>query len=788
MARRKKSSERHHKELYGILFLALGVFFGLCLLSYNPADPAFNSASNIEQMSNLGGIVGAYLADILFTILGISAYVLCGALILVSAMQFMGKTIKIKWSEAIAYTLLVVAAATVVHLRFEVVHVSGQPISGGGLIGSLLGVVLQKYLGMTGAYIASTVLFITAFFYATHISVKTLLSILKESFLFIVMNIARGIVLLGRGIALGATHLWPLVTDGFYWVVDSISDLREKMKSRKRVKISSPKPSRPKTTAIRLAEQKPIKPLPTKEAASKPAAPETDPKIYSRADAHKKVLNSQLELAHMSKDYAYPPLSLLDSNEGVKVEIDEESLKKNAVMLRKKLLDYGVEGNVTEIHPGPVITMYEFEPAVGVKINKIVSLADDLAVAMGGKSIRVIPHLPGKAAIGIEIPNTDREIVWLKDIIGGSKFVKSDSKLTVALGKNTQGVTAISDLCKMPHLLIAGATGSGKSVAINAMLCSLLYKARPDEVRLILIDPKTLELPGYNNIPHLLLPVVTRPRDANMALSWALREMEKRYALLSDVGAKNIAGYNAKIEKGTLKTIKEDEAVKLKEENPETIVHTGKLPYIVIVIDELADLMMVSSKEIEENITRLAQMARAAGIHLILATQRPSVDVITGLIKANFPTRIAFKVSSKHDSRTILDGVGAEHLLGQGDMLFMPPNTSNLVRIHGAFVSEAEVERIVKHLKEQGKPCYDESILKPPEKAEGIGDEDYDELYDTAVQIVASSRQASISMIQRKLRIGYNRAARMIERMEMEGIVGPADGSKPREVFVSNIE
>jgi S-DNA-T family DNA segregation ATPase FtsK/SpoIIIE len=341
----------------------------------------------------------------------------------------------------------------------------------------------------------------------------------------------------------------------------------------------------------------------------------------------------------------------------------------------------------------------------------------------------------------------------------------------------------------MPHLLIAGATGSGKSVTINAIICSILYKATPEDVRMIMIDPKTLELPGYNGIPHLLLPVVTQPRQANLALAWALREMEQRYRLLSDVGAKNIQMYNQKIEKGTLQTIGHEEAEKLRVENPDQIVHTGKLPYIVIVVDELADLMMVSTKDIEENITRLAQMARAAGIHLIIATQRPSVDVITGLIKANFPARIAFKVSSKHDSRTIIDTVGAEHLLGCGDMLFMPPTASNLIRVHGAFVSETEIDRVVKHLKEQGEPCYDESILEPPVSSVLDGEEGQDdELYDIAVKLVAETKQASISMIQRRLRIGYNRAARMIDRMEAEGVVGPADGAKPREVFANEIK
>lgn len=781
---RKKNiiKQRHYKELYGILFLALGIFFALCLISYNPTDPAFNSASNVEQISNFGGKIGAYLADILFTILGISAYVLCGALIIMSIMQFMGKTIKIKWSDAMAYTILIISAATILHLRFEVVEIRGHPIGGGGLIGSLLGVVLQQYLNKPGAYIASFSFFIITFLYATKISIKTIVKAINASLFFLVLGLIDLLKLTARGIYNGICYLGPLFPRVYEFFKESCFNLVDRLKNLKKteqVKIN--RSNKPSTTEEKLAVQKPVQLI--KEKPVTESLPE-NLKITSRTDTKRKTKNTQLELVNISTDYKFPSLSLLDSSKQQSATIDESLLKKNAVMLKKKLQDYGVEGRITEIHPGPVITMYEFEPAVGIKINKIVNLADDLAVAMGGKSIRIVPHLPGKAAIGIEIPNTEREIVWLKDILSDPKFSKTNAKLTFALGKNTQGSPMVSDLSKMPHLLIAGATGSGKSVAINTIICSMLYKSTPEEIRIIMVDPKRLELSGYNGIPHLLLPVVTHPRKAHLALGWALREMEKRYKMLSDVGVKNISSYNSKIEKGTIKTMTHEEAEEIQAENPDQIIHMGKLPYIVIIIDELADLMMVASKEIEESITRLAQMARAAGIHLIVATQRPSVDVITGLIKANFPTRIAFKVSSKHDSRTIIDGVGAEHLLGAGDMLFMPPSCSDLMRIHGAFVSEGEIERVVKHLKEQGEPCYDESILQPQIDPNIESEEDRDELYDTALNIVLETKQASISMIQRKLRIGYNRAARMVEKMESEGVVGPADGSKPREVYI----
>ncbi len=455
--------------------------------------------------------------------------------------------------------------------------------------------------------------------------------------------------------------------------------------------------------------------------------------------------------------------------------------------------DYDVEGRVTEIHPGPVVTMYEFEPTPGTKVNKIVNLESDLSLTMGGKSIRIVPHLPGKAALGIEIPNHERELVRLREIIESAAFQKSKSALSLSLGKDIEGRPQTSDLTKMPHLLIAGATGAGKSVAIHSMILSILYKSSPEDVRLILVDPKRLELNTYDGISHLLLPVVSEPKQAVAALRWALREMERRYKLLSEVGTRNILGYNEKIKLGQIKLVSEEEAKQQLEVNKEALCHTGKLFYIVIIIDELADMMMIASREFEETITRLAQMARAAGIHMILATQRPSVDVITGLIKANFPTRISFKVSAKHDSRTILDQIGAETLLGAGDMLFMPPNASNLVRIHGSLVTEAEVARVVAYIKDQGTPTYDlidQLEVAAEEEANGIEevDEEDGKLYDVALRMVAETRQASISMIQRRLRIGYNRAARMIEKMEAEGVVGPADGAKPRQVLVGGVE
>jgi DNA segregation ATPase FtsK/SpoIIIE and related proteins len=459
--------------------------------------------------------------------------------------------------------------------------------------------------------------------------------------------------------------------------------------------------------------------------------------------------------------YRMPPLSLLDRNDEEDVELSREHYYDVSAALMAKLQDFGVQGTIVGISPGPVVTTYEFSPAPGVKINRIATLADDLAMVLRVDRVRIVGSIPGKAAIGIEIPNPVRRTVFLRDILTTPEYQDAASFLTLALGFDVIGQPVVADLARMPHLLIAGATGAGKSVAINAFIASILFRATPEEVRLLMIDPKRIELSVYEDIPHLLHPVVVEAKMASRALLWAVREMERRYRLLEERRVKSFASYNQAAEE--------------------------KLPFIVIIVDELADLMMVASKDVETSIARLAQMARAAGMHIILATQRPSVDVLTGLIKANFPTRISFKVSSKVDSRTILDGSGAEHLLGMGDMLFLPPGAAKLQRIHGAFISEQETDRLVAHLKSQGTVDYDESVLHGIEEIaedSGTGSEEYDEKYDEAVAVVTETGQASISMVQRRLRVGYNRAARMIEIMEKEGIVGPADGSRPREVLV----
>ena len=493
--------------------------------------------------------------------------------------------------------------------------------------------------------------------------------------------------------------------------------------------------------------------------------------------------------------FELPKISYLNYEDGDEDSVDIEQLRQMAAQIEKTLSDFKVEGQIRDICPGPVITVFEFSPAPGVKISKIANLSDDLAMALSALSVRIVAPIPGKGVVGIEVPNPSREIVYMKEIIADKIFYENKKMaLPMGLGKDTAGNPVVTDLAKMPHLLVAGATGSGKSVAVNTMITSLLYKNSPDDVRLIMVDPKMLEFSIYAHIPHLLLPVVTDPKQATVALNWVVQEMERRYQLLADLNVRNIKGYNDKVatytaqaQEDMLAQREDSRAMEILGVRADGTPEHKHMPYIVVIIDEFADLMMTASKDVETAVARLAQKARAAGIHLILATQRPSTDVITGLIKANFPTRIALRVTSKTDSRVILDSNGAENLLGNGDMLFVPPGTSYIQRVHGAYVSEHEIDKVVEHLKDQGDPQYNEEILREEdEESESPLDQEYekDEHYEDAVTLVIESGQASISMIQRKLRVGYNRAARMVEVMEREGLVSAPDGCKPREVLV----
>jgi S-DNA-T family DNA segregation ATPase FtsK/SpoIIIE len=513
------------------------------------------------------------------------------------------------------------------------------------------------------------------------------------------------------------------------------------------------------------AKQRPVQPKePPKIVDSKQAAPVQKEPKQPREPKPMQAAFEFMESKAGKGGYQLPTVDLLDPLPPVSKKISKEDMLAQSELLARKLQDFDIQGRVTQVYPGPVVTMFEFEPAPGVKVSRIVGLADDLALSMKAASVRIVAPLPGKAAVGIEVPNNSRETVYFRQILESPEYVANKSRLKMPLGKDIFGASVVTGIDKMPHLLVAGATGSGKSVAINSIILALLFNARPSEVKLAMVDPKMLELSVYEGIPHLLSPVVTQPKKAAETLRAIVAEMERRYRQLAEKGNKNIETYN----KG--------------------VPEAERLPYIVVIIDELADLMLTVQREVEDSIMRLAQMARAAGIHLIVATQRPSVDVITGLIKANLPSRISFQVSSKTDSRTILDANGAENLLGMGDMLFQPPGSAHLMRVHGCFVSEAEIKRLVEFVKKQGKPNYEllQQRVKEVVEAEiaAVEDGERDELYARAVELVQLNGQASTSFLQRRLRVGYNRAARMIEMMQEDGIVGPADGAKPREVLV----
>ncbi|MFO7577161.1 MAG: DNA translocase FtsK 4TM domain-containing protein [Pelovirga sp.] len=747
---------RIRKEILGLVWLALGVFLLVCLLSYSSDDPSFNNNLHPQQINNLVGVFGAHLADLMYQVFGLPALLWPLGCLHLAWRWLKFRDVHIRITRLIAFLLMQITLGALLALQFNSVTLFGSQINeAGGTLGRILVQLLTSYLNVGGAAIVLLVFFLVALILSTRFS-------------------------------------FVLFIDGFLERLGRRLELRREARMARKALNKKAAAQRESKSPTIVASDRHI------------AAPVANPKKQKKERADKHDDQVAFPFLEASGHYHIPAVSLLEHDGAPAKPIDRNSLTMAARMLEKKLLDFGVEGDVVEVKPGPVVTMYEFSPAPGVKVNKISNLQDDLAMALQAVSIRIVAPIPGRGVVGIEIPNKDRETVYLKEIIDSEAFQRNGGKLPLALGKDIFGQVVVSDLARMPHLLVAGSTGSGKSVSINTMVLSLLYRASPEDVRLIMIDPKMLELSIYEGIPHLLLPVVTNPKKAALALSWAVREMERRYQLMAAKGVRNIDGYNRKLAKEAKEAqsrTPEPEPVAehpddmielppLPEEKLEVELEHGHLPYIVVIVDELADLMMVAGRDIEESIARLAQMARAAGIHLILATQRPSVDVITGLIKANFPTRISFKVFSRIDSRTILDSMGAEALLGMGDMLFLPPGVGYLERVHGAFVSELEVQRVVEFLSRQGKPEYDKSILKaPPASTEQGDDEDYDELWDDALKIVSDTRQASISMLQRRLRVGYNRAARMIERMEQEGIVGPSDGSgKPREVLVSKIE
>jgi DNA segregation ATPase FtsK/SpoIIIE, S-DNA-T family len=747
----KQPLSRRTQEIIGVALFACAVFLFLSLISYNSSDPSFSRYETGDKTAlNWMGLSGSYTADLLLRALGISACWLPVFLLLTAIKLFRNEDFRVGVSWAAGLSGLVLATAGLLANAYNLIPLFGTPFGAGGMAGTVLSAFLNSLLNPVGTLIFLGVLLTIALIVTIDLSVVTT----TKKGVRITRNTGRWLT------------RWFLIA-------------REKLRNRKRAMSEKIKERAPKGAPVILID----------------AAPAIEKPRPQKADHQE-----SFDFIKSKSAYNLPPLTLLDDVLRKDTKLKRESLIMNSRLLEKKLADFGVEGKVVEVRPGPVITMYELEPAPGVKINKIANLSDDLALALKAPSIRIIAPIPGKAVIGIEIPNHERERVHLRDALDNEDFLETRNRLPIALGEDAVGAPVIADLTRMPHLLIAGTTGSGKSVFLNALICSILFKAHPDEVKFLMIDPKRLELSAYEGIPHLLHPVVVNPKEASMVLRWAVQEMEQRYRIIGETGTKSIEKFNkfmereqALREKPLLDKEKPKEAVshedaatafsEARRKSPE------RLPYIVIVIDELADLMMVAQRNVEESLTRLAQMARAAGIHLILATQRPSVDVITGIIKANFPTRISFQVSSKVDSRTILDQLGAEQLLGSGDMLFMPTGTSKLVRIHGAYVSEKEISKIVGFVKKQGNPVYDEFILKvaaePPEGDKPDGD--FDEKYDDAVELVTDLGQASISLVQRYLKVGYNRAARIIEKMEQEGIVGASDGVKPRKVLAKKL-
>jgi S-DNA-T family DNA segregation ATPase FtsK/SpoIIIE len=707
---RAKNDNSRFQEILGLFLLAGALFACASLLSYSPKDPSLSHYA-LKGSSNWMGPVGANFAAFLMETLGLASWWIP---VILTAMAC--SLISSKKDRLPSFPLLIsgcTAMLLATSMAFALLSATDKDptvmptATNGGIVGLSLTDFLISWIGEWGTILSGVVLFITGLLAATPLSLA---------------------------------GIWPAISS------IRMQGLFQQAKIRK----SSAKDVHPEGSVLDI------------------------PRITnSRRNSNKKERDikgqeqSKFQITPVTGDFSLPPLILLNDPPEVNEEIDKEVYLSNARLLEQKLLDFGVAGNVVEICPGPVITMYEFSPAPGIKINKVASLADDLALALRTHSVRIVAPIPGKAVIGIELANTTRQIVYLKEILASNTFHKNKEKLLLALGQDIVGQPVVTDLTKMPHLLIAGATGTGKSVGLNAMICSLLYGHYADRLRFLMIDPKRIELSLYDGIPHLLHPVVSEPKEATRALRWAVMEMERRYQFLEEAQARNLQGYN--------KTAEEP------------------LPYLVIIIDELADLMIVSSKEVESAIIRLAQMARAAGIHLIVATQRPSVDVLTGLIKANFPARVSFKVSSKVDSRTIMDIMGAERLLGMGDMLFLPPGSSILERIHGAYVSEKEIVRVVEFLKAQGEPDYDQTVIEPipgeeDSETSGPGGESVDDKYDEAVEIITQTGQASISMLQRRLHVGYNRAARMIEQMEHDGVVSPTDNMGRRHVLVRKHE
>jgi S-DNA-T family DNA segregation ATPase FtsK/SpoIIIE len=734
------------RESWWLLVVAAFLWLALVLATYTKSDPGWSFSGTGAPVGNRGGAFGAWLADLLLYLFGLSAWwwVAAGVVLVIAGYRRIGRPdLALEHPLRLAvpgFALVLLTSAGIEALRFYRLPAT-LPLAPGGAIGDLAGNGLARFVGFNGATLLLLALFAVGWS------------------LFSGMSWLRLMERIGAAIE-----------NGFGWA-------RRRAEEREDRKLGAQASAEREAIVLSKVIDEPREPV------------LVVPPVVEVPKSERVVREKQRPLFQELPDSPLPPLDLLDDPPASQETVSAETLEYTSRLIERKLADFGVAVKVLAAYPGPVITRYEIEPAVGVKGAQIVNLVKDLARALSVVSIRVVETIPGKSYMGLELPNPKRQIVKLIEILSAATYNDNASPLTLVLGKDIAGKPVIADLQKMPHLLVAGTTGSGKSVAVNAMILSLLYKAEPRQVRLVLVDPKMLELSVYEGIPHLLAPVVTDMKLAGNALNWCVGEMERRYKLMSSMGVRNLGGYNHKVAEAKKAGKPLGNPFTLTPDAPEPL---EEMPFIVVVIDELADLMMVTGKKIEELIARIAQKARAAGIHLILATQRPSVDVITGLIKANIPSRIAFQVASKVDSRTILDHMGAEALLGQGDMLFQPPGTGYPLRVHGAFVSDAEVHHVVEYLKAQGGPQYLEGILEGSggdgANGDGVsvegGDAESDPMYDQAVAIVLQTRRPSISLVQRHLRIGYNRAARLIEQMERAGLVSPMQTNGNRDVLV----
>jgi len=759
-------------EFVGVALFAASLIWIVSLASYEPTDPVwfFSTGSHAVPL-NFAGRVGAFLAEVSFQLFGYASYLIPIVMVIVGWNYFWCRKVDAAATKITGATLLFGCVSAFLSLAFSTLEVAGKPFRGGGYIGEFLAREFSEYLNRTGSLIVVVTLIVLSVILSTQFSFGRMMAVVIA--------------------ATKDTTNRTLASLRDWWETRRREKERREVIARRAQK-AAPDASKTKSKnaaagrnddqdAARDDDEEDVAnerkvPAAVATAAARPVA-SRPPKVMVPAAATLPLTDAEPGAKGAAADrkkgeFTLPPLALLDASKQER-SIDERELMDRARLLEEKCREFAVEGNVVQIHPGPVVTTFEFKPDAGVKYSKITGLSDDLCLAMQAESV-LIDRIPGKSTVGIQIPNATREGISLRELLESEAYHKSISKLSIALGKTIHGEPYITDLATMPHLLIAGSTGAGKSVGMNVMITSILYRSTPDDVRMIMIDPKRLELGMYEDIPHLLTPVVVDPKQASNALRWAVREMEERYKTLAAVGVRNIEQFNRNAQV----------AIDAKEMMPNGDA-PKRLPFIVVVIDELADLMMVAGNEVEESIARLAQMARAVGIHLILATQRPSVDVITGLIKANMPSRISFRVQSKIDSRTILDSNGAEQLLGRGDMLFLPPASSRFLRVHGPYISEQESARLASFLKKQGKPTYDETITAEEKTAGPDGlDFEKDDLYDEAARIVVSSGQASISYLQRRLRIGFSRAARLVDMMEMEGLVSAAAGGKAREVLV----